>query len=549
MSTPQCHCCPQCSEQPSSEAQWDISRRRFVAMGGVLMGGLTLSGLQTGVLAANAENPVPPPKPRKPLIVKPVLVHDLPKPREEWSWRGWGGIHSAEAAAEEVVRIKSELAALKANADYPIEFLDVTTASNVNQLKENPDMAKCDTILFYGAGGSINGIQDFGKDVVVFQRWKSGPVYLQYEIVSPRFLRQHTDSLAVKGVSHADIVTDKIEELDWRFRALCGLKNTLGSKIVTIGGACAWAQPGRAVQDRVKDVWKFEYNDVNYDDLGKLIEEAKADEKVMARAKQRTADYLKIPGTKLETEETFLVNCFILDEIFRGLMKKIDTNLITINSCMTTIMPKAKTAACMTLCTLNDDGYLAFCESDFVVVPSGVLLGNIIGKPVFLCNPTYPHDNIITISHCTAPRKMDGKNFDPVRIVTHYESDYGAAPWVQAPLGTVTTHIAPDFKSERWVGIKGKIVDVPFKPICRTQFDIQYDISDSLLAERVPGFHWMTCFGDYRREIGYALRRVGIQWDNLDEVPTKEMEIKADESASAQQKELKAPLSPLRRRR
>jgi hypothetical protein len=118
---------------------------------------------------------------------------------------------------------------------------------------------------------------------------------------------------------------------------------------------------------------------------------------------------------------------------------------------------------------------------------------------------------------------MDGKKFDPVRIVTHYESDYGAAPWVNAPLGTVTTHIVSDFKSERWSGLKGKIVEVPFRPICRTQFDIQYAVPDMFLAERMRGFHWMTCYGDYRREIGYALRRVGIQWDNLDEVPTKEM--------------------------
>jgi L-fucose isomerase-like protein len=204
-------------------------------------------------------------------------------------------------------------------------------------------------------------------------------------------------------------------------------------------------------------------------------------------------------------------------------MKKVDTNLITVNSCMGAIIPRSKTTACYTLTTLNDDGYLAFCESDFVAIPSGVLLGNISGKPVFLCNPTYPHENIITVSHCTAPRKMDGKHFDPVRIVTHYESDYGAAPWVDAPLGTVTTHIAPDFNSERWVGLKGKIVEVPFRPICRTQFDIRYEVSDKLLAERMPGFHWMTCYGDYRKEIGYALRRTKIQWDNLDEVPTKEM--------------------------
>jgi hypothetical protein len=520
----QCRCCPQHAAEQPSEIQLDLSRRQFVAMGGVLLGGLTLMSLQGNAFAADAGEPVLMPKPRKPLRVKPVLMHDLPVPREQTSWRNWGGIHSREAANEEVLRITKELKGLKAKADYPIEFLDIATATNVGELNGNADIANCDVILFYGAGHSINGIQNFGKDVIIFQRWKSGPVYLQYEIVSPRFLRQHTDGHKVPNIHNDDVVTDNVQELDWRFRALCGLKNTMGSKVVTIGGAGAWAQPdGLNVPENVKKIWKFEYHDVNYNDLSKLIDEAKADTAVMARANKRTAAYLKLPNTKLEVPRDFLLNCFVLDEIFRLVMKQVDTTCITVNSCMGAIIPRSKTTACYTLTTLNDDGYLAFCESDFCAVPGGVLLGNITGKPVFLCNPTFPHDSIITVAHCTAPRKMNGKKLDPVRIVTHYESDYGAAPWVKAPLGTVTTHIAAGFKSERWAGLKGKIVDVPYRPICRTQFDIQYTIPDKLLADRMPGFHWMTCYGDYRKEIGYALRRVGITWDNLDEVPTKEM--------------------------
>jgi hypothetical protein len=31
----------------------------------------------------------------------------------------------------------------------------------------------------------------------------------------------------------------------------------------------------------------------------------------------------------------------------------------------------------------------------------------------------------------------------------------------------------------------------------------------------MPGFHWMTGYGDYHREIGYALKRVNIEWDCL----------------------------------
>jgi hypothetical protein len=182
---------------------------------------------------------------------------------------------------------------------------------------------------------------------------------------------------------------------------------------------------------------------------------------------------------------------------------------------MGTIMPIAETSACLTLSLLNDAGYLAFCESDFVVIPSGVLLANISGKPVFLNDPTYPHEGVITIAHCTAPRKMDGQKREPARIMTHFESDYGAAPKVEMSKGQTVTNIVPDFALKRWVGLLGKIVDTPFMPICRSQFDISFSCDSRTLAKRMPGFHWMTCYGDYMREIGYALKRVNIDWDCL----------------------------------
>jgi hypothetical protein len=31
----------------------------------------------------------------------------------------------------------------------------------------------------------------------------------------------------------------------------------------------------------------------------------------------------------------------------------------------------------------------------------------------------------------------------------------------------------------------------------------------------MPGFHWMTCYGDYTREIGYALKKIPIAWEPL----------------------------------
>ena len=254
---------------------------------------------------------------------------------------------------------------------------------------------------------------------------------------------------------------------------------------------------------------------VEYPQLAELIKQARADQAAVERSKKRAADYLAQPQIVLETEKIFVENAFLLEEVFRRLMKEADCHAITVNHCMGTIMPMSETTACMTLSTLNDAGFLAFCESDFVVIPSGILLAKISGLPVFLNDPTYPHDGVITLAHCTAPRKMDGKTLEPATIMTHFESDYGAAPKVDMHKGQIVTNIIPDFKAERWVGLTGEIVDHPLLPICRSQIDIRFSCDSLRLAERMPGFHWMTGYGDYLKELGYALKRVPIQWEVL----------------------------------
>lgn len=483
-------------------------------------GGAVLTGLSwAGVVGAGGAR-VPMPGPRTALKVLPILVWDQARKAPMRSWRHWGGIQSPAQAAEEVARISKELTDIAGKADFPLEFSEIISVSDVRTVTGNPALDAADAVIVYGAGIGINGCQEFGKDVIIFQRHRSGPVYLQYEIVSPRFLRQHGDEAAFQHITFEDVVTDSLDELTWRLRALCGLKNTRDSRILCIGGPGGWAQPEGVIPELVKKVWNLDMQTVSYKDLGILINQARADRDSVALARKRAGDYLGAPGTTLETKREFVDNCFLLDQVFRKLMVEASCRSITIQGCMATIMPKALTSACLTLSILNDDGWLAFCESDFVVIPSGILMANISGKPAFLNDPTYPHDGVITLAHCTGPRKMDGKNRQKARIVTHFESDYGAAPKAEWPKGQVVTNIAPDFQSKRWMGLVGEVVDSPFLPICRDQIDVRYDVPDQLVAERMPGFHWMTGYGDYRKELGYALRRVGIQWDNLNAVPT-----------------------------
>lgn len=505
------HCCPCCHADDLLSLS-HVTRRTF--LGGAMLGSALLTGVSWAKLKADQPE-VPMPPPRQALKVKPIFLYQIYKHHPQTSWRPWGGIQTEQDAADEVARIQNELAQLQKNADFPLELAPVTATKNAAQLAEMPDVQAADALLVYANDGDLNAIAALKKNTVFFIRHKSGPLYLYYEIISPRFLRQHTDELKVPGMDNEDVVVDRYDEVLWRLRALCGLKNALNQKIIAVGGAGAWAQPQGVVPELVTKIWKTEIINFSYSELGKLIQAAKADESAVRLAKQRTELYLQDPGVKLETDRSFLENAFLLDQVFRKIMAEANCRMITINGCMGTIMPIAETSACVTLSLLNDDGYLAFCESDFVVIPSGFLLCGISGLPPFLNDPTFPHDGVITLAHCTAPRKMNGREYEPTRILTHFESDYGAAPKVEMRNGQVVTNILPDFRSERWVGLKGEIVAHPFLPICRSQIDIRYTCDDKLLADRMPGFHWMTIYGDYLREVGYALKRVGIKFELL----------------------------------
>ena len=192
----------------------------------------------------------------------------------------------------------------------------------------------------------------------------------------------------------------------------------------------------------------------------------------------------------------------------------------TIKECMSAIIPMSKTTACLTLGLLCDEGVIAFCESDFVVIPAGILVRHIVDAPVFLHNSTFPHKGIVTCAHCSAPRRMNGNRYEPTTIMTHEESDYGAAPKVEIPIGQELSFISPEYTTGRWVGFRGNVEDNPMLPICRSQQDVRIQGNWKQLINEVRDSHWLMCYGDHLNEIGYAARKLGVKWDNISDVST-----------------------------
>jgi len=344
-------------------------------------------------------------------------------------------------------------------------------------------------------------------------------VYYWYEALSTRYLRPDGTAPSADDprlLSVRDVVIDDPEELRWRLRALYGVKNLLGSRILAVGGAMGkYAPEAPAV---ARDRYGLDIIDVGYEELAGRIQTALADAGRMRLSQQWAESYLAMPGTTLSTDRAFVVNAFMLYGVFKDLMEEHGTSLFTIQQCMSTIMPMAQTTACLTLGLLNDEGLGAFCESDFVVIPAGLLLYYVSGKPVFMHNSTFPHQGVVTCAHCTGPRRMDGSRYEPVDVMTHYESEYGAAPKVAMPVGQAVSFIDPDYANPRWVGAKGTVLDNPYLEICRSQQDVRIAGRWEKLLDEVRDSHWVMAYGDHLREAGYAADHLGIQWDNISRI-------------------------------
>jgi hypothetical protein len=235
----------------------------------------------------------------------------------------------------------------------------------------------------------------------------------------------------------------------------------------------------------------------------------------VAAAQRGAEQYLSLPHTTLATDRQFVVNAFLLYGVFKDLMREHDAPAFTIRGCMGTILPIAQTTPCLSLSLLNDEGLMAFCESDFVIIPAGILLHYVCGRPVFLHNSTFPHKGLVTCAHCSAPRRLDGVRYEPAKILTHYESEYGAAPKVEMPMGQRVTFIDPEYSTGRWLGFTGVVHSNPSYEICRSQQEVEIEGDWRKLRNEVRDSHWMMAGGDHLKELACATRKLGIEWVDL----------------------------------
>lgn len=162
------------------------------------------------------------------------------------------------------------------------------------------------------------------------------------------------------------------------------------------------------------------------------------------------------------------------------------------------LLSGVKTTGCLGLAILNAEGIYGGCEGDVPSLISMAVLGDVSGKPVFLCNPSRmePEKGTMVFAHCTLPLDM------PYRysLMTHYESGIGVAIQGAIPEADMTIFKTSADLSRYYVS-KGSILEnLTETSLCRSQIRIRLDNYDYFTTAPINNHH-LICSGDHTASI------------------------------------------------
>jgi len=295
------------------------------------------------------------------LVVQPVLTYNVSQRREARSWRNWGDVHTEEAAQQEGARVTQELNQLCRSADFGVRVLPLAKVTNRQQASALK-IPEADVLVVYAAGSgtdTLNALAALDKSMIIFVRKHTKPYYLWDEIVHSRFLRSHSDSLSQPKVDYNDVAVDDHQEIIWRLRALYGLKNTMGRRIICVGGPGGWSYP--KAPELARERFGLDMVTVTIPEMRAMIEAARKKPELMAQCHQQAQAYLKAGRVKLSTSEEAVADAFLLKQLFHDLMDESEAFAVTTRGCMGTY---AGIIPCLTLTLINDGGHMAYCEGD-----------------------------------------------------------------------------------------------------------------------------------------------------------------------------------------
>ncbi len=174
------------------------------------------------------------------------------------------------------------------------------------------------------------------------------------------------------------------------------------------------------------------------------------------------------------------------------------------------------TTACLAASLFNCRVSVFGCEGDLPALLTMMLFSKLAEAPAFMGNISWIQNNILTLTHCTAPLTIANK----FELDTHYESGKGVGVRCFVPTDRKATigRLDPISKILRYT--VGRTIKRAFQEqACRTQINIKIQGSGKSginnLTEESIGNHYIIVLKDISEELKYVARIIGVRLERI----------------------------------
>jgi L-fucose isomerase-like protein len=415
-------------------------------------------------------------------------------PPEFPGWKRWG-FEEKEDINKEIKSIeKGVVDKLKMEVGDTIELVGGNIISDEQDcLRISESLSEADGLLiFYLIHAPLKSLWAHKIPLIVFLKSKEN--VWDGNLRTLAVWRDLTKARQTRGIK---IVVNDFYQLVESINVINIIKRIKESKLVSIGPPNRYFGSWNAMR-KTKEVFSNKVILIDYDTIVKRYREMEDPEEVRSITKKllRNAEAIALP--KENVTKAVKLYC-----VMKNVLQEKEANAITINCYLGALEALGDVSPCLPLSMLNNEGYVAACESDFPSMLTMLILRNIAEKPVFMADIVVsPKENRILFAHCSSPTKMKGftQDSEPYLLKTQYESDEKAAIQVKMKEKQIVTLATLSHNFDKMLVTKGKISGNREFPICRTQVEVEIPNADIFLRKFL-GFHWMLVYGDHIKKL------------------------------------------------
>ncbi|MCD6352220.1 MAG: hypothetical protein J7M26_08880 [Armatimonadetes bacterium] len=311
-----------------------------------------------------------------------------------------------------------------------------------------------------------------------------------------------------RGDRVAAVASSNFEDVTRAVNVLVALGRLRGEKMLVYS-----SRDASGFADLLKQDWGVELVQRPLEELVAAYEAA--DE---AEATQLARRWVDEAEEVVEPSEDDIFEAARLYLAMRQQMEEIGAAAITID-CLTYVYGGALDAyPCLGFMELNSIGSIGVCEADITSTLCFQIFRALANRPGYVSDPVIDEGaGQIIYAHCVATVRPFGPDTAacPYTIRSHAEDDKGAAMQSFLPLGwtTTTIQVSPHNKVMT-LHTARSVANVVTPLACRTKLACEVDATRVLENWNVrPGFGWhrVTAYGDFRREITYLAKLQGYE--------------------------------------